>query len=415
MKKIFVGTLVIIICAFAFTMNRTFRSIDNLAYVIALGIDVGTSNNVKISFQIAIPSGSEDTSSGGSSSDSSGKNYTISTVEASSINAAKTLVNSYISKELNLSHCKVVVISETYASQGISDIIYTLTNDIETRPDCNLMISSCEAKSVLENSTPFLESLPSRYYEVISNSSEYTGYSANTKLSEFFSSFSSTFSQPYSILCGVNTGTSTSTDNSSQETNIQKETDIKDGSLQIESDQSGLMINGTAVFYGDKLVGELTAIETLCHLIVTNDLKDCIISIKDPFTENGTMDLSVNLNKSTQNTVDLINGSPYVHTTVNLKANILSMSENSDYSNAKNLKMIEEYMNSYLESEISSYFYKTAKEYKSDIAGLGKKVVGKFLTWDEWNNYNWLSNYQNSFFDVTVKTNVKSGYLLLKS
>ena len=107
MKKIFVGTLVIIICAFAFTMNRTFRSIDNLAYVIALGIDVGTSNNVKISFQIAIPSGSEDTSSGGSSSDSSGKNYTISTVEASSINAAKTLVNSYISKELNLSKSTV--------------------------------------------------------------------------------------------------------------------------------------------------------------------------------------------------------------------------------------------------------------------------------------------------------------------
>ena len=29
---------------------------------------------------------------------------------------------------------------------------------------------------------------------------------------------------------------------------------------------------GLAVFRGDKLVGELNNIETLCHLIITNDL-----------------------------------------------------------------------------------------------------------------------------------------------
>lgn len=414
MKKILIAILIIVICAFAFTMNKTFQSIDDLAYVIALGIDVGTSNNIKVSFQIAIPSAAESSSSSGSSSGSDEK-YTISTVEASSINAAKALVNSYMSKELNLSHCKAIVISETYAANGISDILYTLTNDIETRPDTNLMISSCDAKSILENSTPFLESLPSKYYEVTSNSSQYTGYATDTHKTEFLSSLAQTFQQPYAILCDVNTGSSANDTTSSQDNSIEKDTNVKAGTLKMESDQSGIVINGTSVFYGDKLVGELNAIETLCHLIVTNDLKDCVISIKNPFDENGTMDLSVTMNKSTKNKVDLINGSPYVHTTINLKAYILSMSENSDYTSEENLKIIEEYINSYLESEISSYFYKTAKEYKSDIAGLGKNVIGKFITWQEWENYDWLSNYQNSFFNVDVTTNVKSGYLLLKS
>lgn len=415
MKKLFLGLILLFICAFAFTMNKTFQSIDDLAYVIALGIDVGNTEKMKVSFQIAIPSGSN----GGSSSDSSGgsdENYTISTVEAPSINAAKALVNTYISKELNLSHCKAIVISESYATQGISDIIYTLTNDIETRPDCNLMISACDAKSILESSTPFLESLPSKYYEVNASSSKYTGYSPDTKVSEFLSSTAETFQQPCAILCGVNIGTSSDTNSSSTQSGSNtSQIASDDTSIKIESDKSGIIINGTSVFYHDKMVGELSAIETLCHLIVTGDLKDCIITIKDPFCEEGTMDLAITLNKSTKNTVDLINGSPYVQTKVNLKANILSTNENADYANEENLKTIEEYVNRYLESEISSYFYKTAKEYKSDIAGLGKKVIGKFLTWQEWEQYDWLSNYQNSFFHVSVNTNVKSGYLLLKS
>lgn len=415
MKKLLVGILILILCAFTFIINRTFQSIDDLAYVIALGIDVGTSNTLKVSFQIAIPSSGEGSSSGGSSGGSSTENYTINTVEASSLNAAKTLVNTYISKELNLSHCKVIVISETLASQGISDLVYTLTNDIETRPDCNLMISSCEAKSILENSTPFLESLPSKYYEVIANSSKYTGYSTNTEIDQVLSSLTSTFSQPYAVLCGVNSGTSSTSDNHPQDSSIQKDTNIKDGSFQIESSQSGLMINGTAVFYGDKLVGELTAIETLCHLIVTNHLKDCTISIKDPFTENSSIDLAITMNKRTKNKLDFVNGSPYVDTFVDLKANILSMNENSDFGKEENLEIIEEYVNSYLESQITSYFYKTSKELQSDIAGIGKKAIGKFLTWDDWSNYNWLSNYQNAFFHVHVKSNVKAGYLLLKS
>ena len=417
MKKLLASIFIIIICSYAFTVNKTFQSIDDLAYVIALGIDTSDSNNLKVSFQIAIPSQAEGSSSVGSSSSSSSESYTISTVDASSISSARSLVNNYLSKEINLSHCKVVVISEEFAVKGIADVVYTLTNDIEMRPDTNLMISSCDAKNILENSTPFLESLPSKYYEVIPSSSKYTGYSPDTAIGDFLSSLSQSFGEPYAILCDVNTGKSSSDSDYSNKQNstIEKDTNMKSSTSEIESDKSGILVTGTAVFHDDKLVGELTAIETLCHLIVTNHLQDCIITIPNPFSEDSTMDLYVTLNSNTKNTVELINGSPYVHSNVSLKAHILSSNENSDYTSEGNLVTIENYVNSYMQSQISSYFYKTAKEYKSDIAGIGKKVVGKFLTWEEWEDYNWLSNYENSFFDINVQTNVKSGYLLLKS
>ena len=35
-----------------------------------------------------------------------------------------------------------------------------------------------------------------------------------------------------------------------------------------------------------------------------------------------------------------------------------------------------------------------------------------FLTFPDYNDYNWLENYQNSFFKVDVNTSVKSGMLI---
>lgn len=84
--------------------------------LLQFGVDVGEENNLKVSFQIAIPSKttSSDGSSGSSSSDSS--DTVIESVECPSVEYAISLANGYISKRINLSHCKVLVISEEVAT-----------------------------------------------------------------------------------------------------------------------------------------------------------------------------------------------------------------------------------------------------------------------------------------------------------
>ena len=52
-------------------------------------------------------------------------------------------------------------------------------------------------------------------------------------------------------------------------------------------------------------------------------------------------------------------------------------------------------------------------ELKSDICGFSKLAVGKFATWDDWVNYDWLHNYENSFFTVNVNTHLRSSYLVM--
>ncbi len=169
-------------------------NIDNLAYTVAIGLDVGENNKIKVSFQLSVP-GSESSGSGSSQSDSS----IVNTIECSSIDAGINILNTYLSKEVNLSHCKVIVFSEEFAYLGVGEALYSLMNNIQIRPDCNVIISRCSAEYFLNNSTPILEKLSAKYYEIAPSSSEYTGYTDNVTLSEFFSEYTDTLSE----CCGI--------------------------------------------------------------------------------------------------------------------------------------------------------------------------------------------------------------------
>ena len=201
--KVFLLLLICSISIFLFTGCSSSRGIEDKAYAIALGIDTSDTHDVKISIQFAVLNSSESSSS--SSGSSSSDNSTILSVDCSSIDSGISLINSYISKQVNLSHCKAVIISEEYSSSGISDVIYTLVNNIELRPDCSIIISKCDAYDFLENSKPVFESNPAEYFEQNFNSSEYTGYLVNVSLADFYYNILNTSSNASAILAGINT------------------------------------------------------------------------------------------------------------------------------------------------------------------------------------------------------------------
>lgn len=159
----------------------------------------GDTDTFKLSLQIAILSG-QDSTSGGSSGGSSSESSTVISVDCSNIDSGISLINSYISKKINLSHCKAIIISEELATKGVTNTIYTLINNVEVRPDCNVLISRCDAADFLEYSSPIFESNPANYYELILNSTEYSGYVADLYLADFHASILSTSSEACAIL-----------------------------------------------------------------------------------------------------------------------------------------------------------------------------------------------------------------------
>lgn len=100
-----------VIFAIAFSSSYTSHNLSNLAYVLAIGVDVGENAKMKVSAQFT----SSDAFSPNSSSSDESSNIVLVSSESDSIYSCLNLINTYIGKEINLSHCNVVVFSEEFA------------------------------------------------------------------------------------------------------------------------------------------------------------------------------------------------------------------------------------------------------------------------------------------------------------
>lgn len=382
------------------------RGVEGLSYAVAIGLDKGENNLLRLSLQFAAPS----SESSGSETSQQFSETIVTTVECSSIDSGINLINSYISKQVNLAHAKIVVISETLAVEGIAKYISTLVNNIEVRPDCNVIISRSSAEDFLNNSKPSLETLSARYYEQVLNSSQYTGFTTNTTLVSFFSAYQSPSYEPVAILGGIN---SPSTHNvKTNESYADIDSSYKADETPIEN-KTNLEIIGLAVFNDDKLIGELTGIDSICHLMCIDEFNSTTITVPSPFNQNEFIDLSIQEKGHTNVKVSLLNGSPYIKIKIPLVASVSSMEFGLDLSSNENIDALENYAKSYLEEKLLEYLYKTSKDYHADIAGFGESLTSKYLTNEDWDKVNWLELYVDSTFDVEVSVDIKSSYILI--
>ena len=190
-RNILIITIVVALLASISNYSRSSENIDDLAYVMAVGIDVGTTAKYKISLQLSTiessateavikPEENTEESSGsgggkGGSGGSSSGNQTSSnateiyTIECNSLDSAINIANTFLNKDITLSHCKVLVVSEEQAKKNISQIINTFINKVEVRPDCNIIISSTANNEFDASNKPKLEDLLSKYYDITSN------------------------------------------------------------------------------------------------------------------------------------------------------------------------------------------------------------------------------------------------------
>ena len=427
-KKILIILLVIVITAFFLTNFSSIYTIDDYAYVIAMGLDNSDDSDLILSLQIAIPAGS---SKGSESSSSQSSSSIVSTVKCKNINGGVNLINDYLGQKLNLSYCKAMVFSEEIAKKGIGNYICTATNDIEIRPSCDIIVSKCSALDYITNSKPLLENLSSKYYEIASSSQKDTGLTRTISLMSFYNRYYDSLCEPYAPLSSIEEsnskdaknevqGKTLDSDKNSDNSNGEDSSSSSGGKSEssskkdIEKDNANAKIKnqGLAIFKDDKLIGEISREETLCYMLVSGKLKDAVINIPSPFEDSDYVSLNISSVHS-KNKVEIKNGTPFITCNISLSARVLSSTKTSNYLSKENSLALEYATNSYLNANVTDFLYKTSKELKSDFIGFGRNAVRSFKTMDDWKNYDWLNKYQNSEFNVNVNTTVKSSYLLI--
>lgn len=135
---------------------------------------------------------------------------------------------------------------------GISDIIYTLINNVELRPDCNVIISRTNAYDFLSDSKSKIESITAKYYEIIATSSRNTGYTQDITISDIFNRLTDTFGEPSAILGSITTSSSSDTKSGPDTDTIAGET--SSNSTENTKASTNIDVVGLAIFKGDSLI-----------------------------------------------------------------------------------------------------------------------------------------------------------------
>ena len=119
---------------------------------------------------------------------------------------------------------------------------------------------------------------------------------------------------------------------------------------------------GTAIFKEDIMVGHLSSIDTICHLMMTNELKSCVLTLPHHEQSNEHIDLDIRLAKPTQIDIEILNGTPFFSISIYPKASILSSGEGYDFTTNRSIQEIEEATNKYIVNIAKQYLYEISKE-----------------------------------------------------
>jgi len=416
--KIFAVIFMILMQTAVFTGCFDKRELDDMAYPVALGFDKGETNELRMTLQMAVPTNISGGESGGGGEGE--KSAIVITVDTPSIYSGLSMFNTFISKQINMSHIKAIVFSKEIAQEGISKYLHAMIRNREFRPDASIIVSRESAEEFINAVKPKLETNPAKYYELLLEGYRYTGFTTNTELISFYKKSESDSIQPIAVLAGVGKYKSSDEFDLSKSTYLERsrnkplEGDFKGGDLP---KVGGLDIEtmGLAIFDGGKMVGELDGEETTYHLMVEGKFNSMYFTMPDPLVEGHFIVLHVRRSRLTQKDVEMIGDKPKLITKVFLEADILSIQSGYNYESEENIEILQSATEDYIREGIEKYLEKTVKEFKTDSNGFGNKMKSRFLTWQQWEEFDWPSKFKESTYEVEVDVKIRRPGLIVRT
>jgi len=405
--------------------------VEDMAYVVSIGLDKGTQNKLKISLLIAIPKNIVSAGGGGGAggpgengggSDKGQASSELVAVEAPTIPAGMNMVNAFISRKVSLAHLKAVVFSEDLAKEGVGDYLDFFERNREIRGTANVIVSKGSSYDFLKSLRPVLETNPSKYIELTAHAYVYTAFIADTSIGEFIRDAQSYDKQPIAVLGGINKQAVEWDEPISFMGPLRKEADMGNpyagDYIAGKIPRKGVVdreLMGTAVFNGDKMVGELSGTETAVMMIIRGDYRQNFWSIRDPLMEGYYIPLDIRMRKSPSIKVKRRGDKFEVSVKLRLEGNILAVQSGIDYEREQYRSILENSVEETITGIAGRVIKIAQQEYKSDVFGLGGYARRTFLLQDDWEKANWKRAFTDADIKVETEFHIRRAGLLYKA
>lgn len=165
-KNIIKGAMCGVLCLFLLCGCYDGSEVEENAYAIALGVDVSDNDMYRYTFQVSNPLKSGKVKDGETEASAEG-NETVDNIviEAADYYRAEDKLKSVLSKDLSLSHLKLLVFSFEAAQKGAPSQGSFMLYGRELRPETNMCLAP-SARDFLLNIKPSLEESTVRFYEL---------------------------------------------------------------------------------------------------------------------------------------------------------------------------------------------------------------------------------------------------------
>lgn len=337
-KKIKFFCYLVIIVFLSITVAGCYdrRELDDMAYAVAVGIEKGKNNVLKLSLQFIAPltlgGGSEGSGGGGGGE----KSIDVITVETPTIYAGLNMVNISLSKQVNLSHANVIVFSEELAKEGIHKYIHALVRGREFRPNANIVVSRESPEEFLKQIKPVLDPHLAKYYELLFRGANFTGFFTRNQIHDVYMDLEALNRSAVATLAGLDQFESSQEFDNKNSTYQKKgrsyplEGDYKAGDVPKTGDVKAQVI-GLAAFKGDKMVGELDGEEASFYSMITGEFVYSYWSIPDPKSQDDIVVISLKKSRNPVKKVELNDDKPKISVKLNLEADFLSIQSGENY------------------------------------------------------------------------------------
>ncbi|MHB8062711.1 MAG: Ger(x)C family spore germination protein [Ruminiclostridium sp.] len=393
--------LCIVLCAVIFSGCYDNSEIEDLAYVMAIGIDEAESNSFLLTFQTAVP---KSIAGGGSSGGGGGESTDVTSFKTDNFLSGIKKANEYLSRSINLSHTKIIVVSENIATKGVTAFLSGLQQNMEIRPDVNIIVASEGAKKYIESIQPKLTSNPAKYYDLLFSTYETDFLVPSTQLENYMERAKNYGAQSVAIYTETDKAINESSKPSDGEEGVKKSEG--EGKKAGNGEKKNMAIKGLAVFQMDRMVGKLNPEEATIFALLTGSNNSVIIEVTDPLDKRFKVLSSVMKEKSSSTKVKFNNNKPIINITLKINIDVQAVQSDINYDEPDKAAKLEMSYKDYLNKGIKSLLEKTTRDFKSDIFGYGELAKQNFRTINEWEKAKWTEIFPQSEYNYKIDLKV---------
>lgn len=396
---------VVIVLLFILIMNLTScydaNEFDDIIHVVAIGIDKGVSDKLRLTLQFPkMKEGGMAQSDSGSGK--SAEEYTCVSIDAPSFFGGINMLNTSLPRKLNFMHAQIILFSEELAESGlINEYIAPINRFREMRKTSHVFVVKGKAFEFMKDNQPFIGDLLSKSFQLLIKEGAMSGYFPHVTLENFSEGLVSTYHQPIAAIAAVNNAESFEENGQPWGTEFKTGGAYTAGQMPRTGDNK-IEIWGTALFVGDTMVGELDGDETRYLLMARGEFERGFFTIQDPQEPELAISLDIRNSKGPEINVMIDGLKPVIKLNVRIEGDLLAVQSSIDYETSEHKALLEQTFRQIVKDGIERLVDK-CQSLNTDAFLFGDYASKNFLTIQDWESYDWNSRFCEAEVTVDVE------------